>query len=149
MGYGNQREYEDRNWYYQPDRFDDRNRYNDKYPNRYGNSGYYQQQQQQLQQQPPQPQANRYDRPSSPAAYDKNDRNDYRQPSQDYRGNGYDNRDPIYYQQMKGSFYGNRGDAGGSGNGYGVSSGGAAGAGAGAGAYGGNEGGYYDGKRIY
>lgn len=144
MGYGPQREYEDRNWYYQPDRQDDRNRYNDKYPNRYGSSAYYQQQQLQ------QPQANRYERP---APYE---RNDYRQNYQDYRGNGYDNRDPMYYQQMKGGSYGNRGDSGAGGaGGYGAGGAGGYGAG-GAGGYGaGGAGGYdaggaggYDGKLV-
>ncbi|XP_031633692.1 stress protein DDR48-like isoform X2 [Contarinia nasturtii] len=93
-----QRETEDRNWYYQSD---DRNR-NTQYENRY-------------------PQQNRYDysRPGAmPGAGGSGvsggsggyDRNDYRQNYQDYRGNGYDNRDPAYYS-MKGNNrggYGNR-----------------------------------------
>lgn len=55
---------------------------------------------------------NRYDqyRPG----YGNYDRNDNRQNYQDYRGNGYDNRDPMYYNSMKGGQYG-----GGSNNGMG------------------------------
>lgn len=38
------------------------------------------------------------------------ERNDYSQNYQDYRGNGYDNRDPAYFNSMRGSnrVYGNR-----------------------------------------
>lgn len=41
------------------------------------------------------------------------DRNEYRQ---NYQGNGYDNRNPAYFNAMKGS---NRGSGSGSGAGYG------------------------------
>jgi len=86
--YMNQREYEDRNWYYQPDRYDDRTRYAG-YDNRYYDRNYQNQ--------------NRYndDRYDSYRPNDYYERNDYYQNSYNddrsgYRGNGYDNRDPIY-----------------------------------------------------
>lgn len=44
------------------------------------------------------------------------DRNDYRQNYQDYRGNGYDNRDPAYFNAMRGS--GAVGSGGGGNRGY-------------------------------
>lgn len=57
------------------------------------------------------PQSNRYDvgRPGGGAGGGY-ERNDYRQNYQDYRGNGYDNRDPMYYNAMRGGNrgYGNR-----------------------------------------
>lgn len=46
------------------------------------------------------PQQNRNDYRPGAAGYD---RNDYRQNFQDYRGNGYDNRDPAYFNAMRGS----------------------------------------------
>lgn len=57
------------------------------------------------------PQSNRYDVGRPGAAAGGYDRNDYRQNYQaDYRGNGYDNRDPMYYNAMRGGNrgYGNR-----------------------------------------
>lgn len=101
---GQQREFADRNWYYQPE---DRQRYGDR------NSGY----------------DNRFDRnedryahnrpedrdryPSQRPAHGAYDRsgNDYYQ--NDYRGNGYDNRDPAYFNAMRGG--GAAGYGGGSG----------------------------------
>lgn len=52
-------------------------------------------------------QQNRYDYRPVSGGYD---RNEYRQNYQDYRGNGYDNRDPMYFTAMKGGNrgYGNR-----------------------------------------
>lgn len=53
-------------------------------------------------------QQNRYDyRPGSVGSGGSGgsggyDRNDYRQNYQDYRGNGYDNRDPMYFNAMRG-----------------------------------------------
>lgn len=68
---------------------------------------------------------NRYDqyRPGY-GNYDRNDNN--RQNSQDYRGNGYDNRDPMYYNSMKGGHYGGGSNygMGSTGSSYGSGSGG-------------------------
>lgn len=86
-GGGSQREYVDRNWYLQPDdrqRYGDRNspydnrfdRYDDRYaPNRYQGQ-----------------------RPGGYGFYDRNG-NDHN--TNDYRGNGYDNRDPAFYNSIR------------------------------------------------
>ncbi|KAG4070950.1 hypothetical protein HA402_001387 [Bradysia odoriphaga] len=90
--------YEDRNWYYQPDLYEDRNRYggagnfDNRYDDRYGQ--------------------NRYDdryynvRPLGPSSqYDRYDV----QYGGNYRGNGYDNTDPnYYYEQSRRDPYGAR-----------------------------------------
>ncbi|XP_037049374.1 N66 matrix protein isoform X4 [Bradysia coprophila] len=90
--------YEDRNWYYQPDLYEDRNRYggagyfDNRYDDRYGQ--------------------NRYDdryynvRPLGPSSqYDRYDV----QYGGNYRGNGYDNTDPnYYYEQSRRDPYGGR-----------------------------------------
>ncbi|KAJ6641436.1 hypothetical protein Bhyg_06375 [Pseudolycoriella hygida] len=95
--------YDDRNWYYQPDYYDDRNRYLGQGVDR--NPGYYD---------------NRYENRYTPSRYD--DRYNVRpygqsgqydrynpQYGSNYRGNGYDNTDPnFYYEQSRRDPYGSR-----------------------------------------
>lgn len=88
---GQQREYADRNWYYQPD---DRQRYGDR------NSAYDNRFDRYDERYTPNRHEERY--PNQRPGFGAYDRSGNDHHSSDYRGNGYDNRDLAYFNSMRG-----------------------------------------------